>query len=121
MTQTEYNVFLERLVPEYAADKVRIYLYTLRNHDQSVGTVWLGAAPDCPTECFLFDIYIDGFQRGKGYGTLAMRLIEEKARELRFEAIGLHVFGFNSVAIHLYEKMGYTTTHINMKKAIALP
>lgn len=150
MTQTEYNAFLERLVPEYAADKVRIgdfgesealenaqksiqrllpqglhtphqYLYMLRDGDRSVGSVWLGMDSNCPTEMFVFDLYINESQRRKGYGTSAMRLIEEKAQELGFETIGLHVFGFNGIARQLYEKMGYTTTHVRMKKEVVVP
>ncbi len=148
MTQAEYDVFLERSIPDYAADKVRAgywaesealeksrqeflellpqgiqttnhYLYTLYDGDQAVGLIWLRANVDRPTKNgFIFELYVDENQRGKGYGKQAMLLIEEKARELGLKSIGLHVFGSNKVARNLYESVGYETTSVNMSKAL---
>ena len=148
MTQTEYDVFLERSIPDYAADKVRAgywaeaealersrneflellpqgvqtqnhYLYTLYDEEQAVGLIWLRAYPDRPTKNgFIFELYVEENQRGKGYGKQAMLLIEEKARELGLKSIGLHVFGYNKVARNLYEAVGYETTSVNMSKAL---
>jgi ribosomal protein S18 acetylase RimI-like enzyme len=148
MTQAEYEVFLERTIPEYAADKVRAgqwaesealersrkefladlpqgvqtkdnYLYTLYDGDTAVGLIWMRAYLDRPTkEGFIFELYVDENQRGKGYGKQAMLLIEEKARELGLKAIGLHVFGSNKVARTLYETIGYEVTSVNMSKTI---
>lgn len=148
MNQTEYNAFLKRTIPEYADDKVRAgywaesealersrkefegllpqglqtknhYLYTLVDGDQSVGMIWLRTNLDRPTQDgFIFELYIDENQRGKGYGRQAMLLIEEKARELGLKAIGLHVFGSNKVARNLYESVGYETTSVNMSKTL---
>lgn len=148
MTQTEYDAFLKRIIPEYADDKVRAgywaesealgkshnefkgllpqglqtkkhYFYTLYDVDQSVGMIWLRANLDHPTQDgFIFELYIDENQRGKGYGRQAMLLIEEKARELGLKSIGLHVFGSNKVARNLYESVGYETTSVNMSKTL---
>jgi ribosomal protein S18 acetylase RimI-like enzyme len=57
-------------------------------------------------------------QRGKGYGKQAMLMIEEKARELGLNSIGLHVFGSNKVARSLYEAVGYEVTSVNMSKKL---
>ena len=43
-------------------------------------------------------------------------LIEEKARELGIQRMGLHVFGYNEVAKHLYESIGYQYSSYNMLK-----
>jgi ribosomal protein S18 acetylase RimI-like enzyme len=148
MTQTEYEVFLERTIPEYADDKVRAgdwvesealersrnefladlpqgiqtknqYLYTLYDGDQAVGLIWLRANVDRPTQDgFILELYVDEKQRGRGYGKQAMLLIEEKARELGLKSIGLHVFGSNKVARNLYEAVGYEVTSVNMSKAL---
>lgn len=148
MTQTEYDAFLNRTIPDYAADKVRAgqwaesealersrkefeellpqgvqtkdhYLYTLYDGEQAVGLIWLRANPDRPTkDGFIFELYVEEDQRGKGYGKQAMLLIEEKARELGLQAIGLHVFGSNKVARNLYESVGYETTSVNMSKKL---
>ena len=149
MTQSEFDVFLERLIPEYAADNVRAgywhesealersrkettallpkglqsenhYLYTLYDGDQAVGVIWLRANVDRPIKSgFIFDIFIEEKFRGKGYGKQAMLLIEEKARELKLKSIGLHVFASNRAARNLYESLGYQVSSLNMTKELA--
>ncbi len=148
MTQAEYDRFFERLIPEYAAENVRAgywdesealekslketerllpeglqskdhYLFTLYDGDQAVGRIWLKANMDRPVRSgFIFDVYIDEQQRGKGYGKQIMLLIEEKARELGLKSIGLHVFASNDVARKLYENVGYTVSSLNMIKQL---
>jgi ribosomal protein S18 acetylase RimI-like enzyme len=148
MTDTEYEVFLERTIPEYAEDKVRAgdwaasealersrrefltdlpqgvqtpnnYLYTLYDGDNAVGLIWMCANVDRPTkDGFIFELYVEEKYRGRGYGKQAMFLIEEKARELGLKSIGLHVFGSNQIARNLYEAVGYQTTSVNMSKVL---
>ena len=148
MTQPEYDAFLKRLVPEYAADNVRAgywaesealeksrqaiesllpeglqtkdhYLYSLYDGDRAVGMIWLKANMDRPVKNgFIFDVYIDEQQRGKGYGKQLMLLVEEKARELDLKSIGLHVFAYNEVARKLYENVGYKVSSFNMLKTL---
>jgi ribosomal protein S18 acetylase RimI-like enzyme len=146
MTQPEFDAFLERLIPDYAADNVRAgywgeeealeksrkqtmsllpdglktkdhYLYTLYEGDNAVGMIWLRAELDRPIKSgFIFDVEIKEEFRGKGYGKQAMLLIEEKARELGVKRMGLHVFGYNDVAKNLYERIGYKVSSTNMLK-----
>ncbi|HMV95493.1 MAG TPA: GNAT family N-acetyltransferase [Anaerolineales bacterium] len=146
MTQTEFDAFLEQVVPDYAADNVKAgywseeealeksrsefmrllpqglqsenhYLYTLYDEDQAVGRIWMRANFDRPTKSgFVFELWVDEQFRGKGYGKQAMLLLEEKAREMGLKSIGLHVFGYNTVARGLYEKLGYEVSSLNMSK-----
>lgn len=148
MTQPEFEAFLTRVIPEYAADNVRAgywaeaealersreefakllpkglqspehYLYTVYADDAPVGAIWLKANPDRPTKSgFIFELYIDESQRGKGFGKQAMLLIEEQARELGLQSLGLHVFAVNAVARKLYETVGYETSSLNMTKKL---
>jgi ribosomal protein S18 acetylase RimI-like enzyme len=148
MTEVEYQVFLERTIPEYAEDKVRAghwaesealersrnefladlpqgvqtpnnYLYTLYDGTDAVGLIWMRANVDRPTnDGFILELYVEENQRGKGYGKQAMLMIEEKARELGLNSIGLHVFGSNKVARSLYEAVGYEVTSVNMSKKL---
>jgi ribosomal protein S18 acetylase RimI-like enzyme len=148
MTQSEFDVFLEHLIPDYAAENVRAgywdesealeksrketesllpqglqsenhYLFTLYDGDQAVGRVWLKANVDRPVKSgFIFDVEIKEEFRGKGYGKQIMLLIEEEARELGLMSIGLHVFGYNTVAKNLYEGIGYEVTSLNMIKKL---
>ena len=148
MTQLEYEAFLERLIPDYAADNVRAgywdesealeksrqeterllpqglrsenhHLFTLYDGDQAVGIIWLKANVDRPIKSgFIFDVEIKEEFRGKGYGKQIMLLIEEKARELELKSIGLHVFAYNKVAKNLYEGIGYEVSSLNMIKKL---
>lgn len=148
MSQTEFDVFLERSIPEYAADHVRAgnwtetesieksrnefeqllpqglktennFLYTLHDGEQAVGLIWLNTNRASTMKSgFIYDVYIEEQFRGKGYGKSIMLLLEEKARELGLKSLALHVFGSNHVARKLYETVGYEITNINMSKTI---
>lgn len=148
MTQSEYDEYLKHIIPDYAADNVRAgywhesealeksrqqiegllpqglqskdhYIYSLFDGDQKVGMIWLKANVDRPgKDGFIFDVIVDDQFRGKGYGKQIMALIEEKARELGLKSIGLHVFGYNTVAKHLYDSVGYEVTSYNMIKKL---
>ena len=148
MTQPEYEAFVERAIPEYAADNVRAgywsasealeksregyekllpkglqtenhYLYTLYDVDQAVGMIWIRADLQSPIKNgFIFELYVDEKFRGKGYGKQAILLIEEKARELGLKSLGLHVFAVNNVARNLYESVGYEVSSLNMTKKL---
>jgi ribosomal protein S18 acetylase RimI-like enzyme len=148
MTQTEFEVFLEQEIPEYAADNVRAgywaeseslqkaresferllpqglqskdhYLYSIYEDDEAVGVIWMRAEMERPIKSgFIYDLRVDEKFRGKGYGKQAMLLIETKAHELGLKSIGLHVFGYNTVARNLYEGLGYETTSLNMIKQL---
>ena len=67
---------------------------------------------------FIYDIRIQEEFRSRGYGTQALRALEEKVKELGVSKIGLHVFGHNHAARALYEKVGYEITGIQMTKKI---
>ena len=148
MTQPEFEIFLARAIPDYAADNVRAgywsgsealeksragyekllpkglqtknhFLYTLYDTDDAVGMIWLRADLQSPVRSgFIFELYVDEKFRGKGYGKQAMLLIEEKARELGLKSLGLHVFAVNNVARNLYESVGYEVSSLNMTKKL---
>jgi ribosomal protein S18 acetylase RimI-like enzyme len=148
MTQPEYDVFIERLIPDYAADNVRAgywseaealekarkqtesllpqglqtkdhYFYTLYDDNNAIGMIWMRVEFDRPMKSgFIFEVRIEEKFRGKGYGREIMSLIEEKARELGIKKMGLHVFAYNTVARNLYESLGYEISSLNMLKSL---
>jgi ribosomal protein S18 acetylase RimI-like enzyme len=148
MTQSEFDIYLKHLIPDYAADNVRAgywdesealeksrqqlesllpqglqtrdhYIYTLVDGEQAVGMIWLKAQLDRAVKSgFIYDVMVDEKFRGKGYGRHLMTLIEEKARELDLKSIGLHVFAYNKVAKNLYESMGYEVSGLNMTRKL---
>jgi ribosomal protein S18 acetylase RimI-like enzyme len=149
MTENEWADYVEFLVRDYARENVEAgywdekdaieksrkqtmellpqgvktpnhHLFTVRDEDQKVGVVWMRSTLDSALKTgFIFDITIDEGQRGKGYGKKAMLLIEETAKEMGIQQMGLHVFAKNKVARGLYEKLGYETKSLNMTKLLS--
>lgn len=97
------------------------YVYVARQEGQQdrIGYVWLNVA-DTPAgmRAFLYDIMIEEEYRGKGFGQAAMRALDETARSLGAATIGLHVFGHNRTALHVYQKAGYAITDYTMSKPL---
>ncbi|MFE0173214.1 GNAT family N-acetyltransferase [Streptomyces sp. NPDC059002] len=87
---------------------------------EAVGYLWIG--PDTSDDdgaWWVWDVTIDADKRGRGFGRAAMVLGEEYARTQGAHTLGLNVFGFNTGARGLYESLGYETTTIKMRKALA--
>jgi ribosomal protein S18 acetylase RimI-like enzyme len=149
MTQNEFKAFLERDIREYAAENVRAgywseaealeksrqahdrllpdglktkdqYLYTLHEDKQAVGMIWMKANLDSPRPSgFIFDLFIEAPFRQKGYASQAMLELEEVARGLGLQQLGLHVFAHNQAATKLYEKLDYRVSSLNMIKKLS--
>jgi ribosomal protein S18 acetylase RimI-like enzyme len=146
VTQEEFQEFLERDIREYAAEKARAghwaeaealeksrleherllpdgpktrdhHLYTIRAEEDAVGMIWLKASLDSPRPTgFIYDLFIAERFRRKGYASQAMLQLEEVARGLGLQQLGLHVFAHNQAAVSLYERLGYRVSSLNMAK-----
>lgn len=83
-------------------------LFTASVDGAEVGILWLGVrSREGRPHVFILDIEVVPEHRGRGYGRDIMLAAEREARRLGADSIGLHVFGFNAGAIHLYESLGY--------------
>ncbi len=109
----------DRLLPQGLGTPAQELRSILADDGMDIGFVWLGPkdVPDGRT-CFIWDIEIRAEARGRGYGRAALLAIEPLARELGYDAIGLHVFGDNTVARELYRTSGYIETDVSMVKAL---
>lgn len=97
------------------------YLYSLHDEeiDENVGVLWFAVrSQGHKSEAFIYDIVIFEDHRRQGYATSALAALEAKVLELGVYKISLHVFGHNSPAISLYEKIGYEPTNIMMTKEL---
>ena len=97
------------------------YLYLLRDRSiaEEVGVVWLAVHDSgVGRSVWIYDIEVYEPFRRKGYGTQALRAVEERATELGAERVELHVFGHNPAARALYEKAGYETTSVVMRRRL---
>jgi ribosomal protein S18 acetylase RimI-like enzyme len=149
MSEDEFQAFFARSVPEYAEDKVRagnwrpekalersrqehlqllpagratphMHLFTIESDGQAVGRLWLSSDPAMAGgNGFIFDLFIEPASRRRGIAAEALRLLEKEASQLGLPGLALHVFGDNLVARHLYEKLGYEITNLNMAKRLA--
>jgi len=110
----------DRLLPQGLATPDQ-YLFTLKDdaRDERVGDLWFAVRrPPMPPGGFIYDIFIDAAHRRKGHAEAALRALEPFARAHGAETIGLHVFGYNHGAIALYQKVGYETTNLLMRKTL---
>ena len=97
------------------------YLYSLRDDEigENVGVLWFAVQEHGnKPEAFIYDIVIYETYRRQGYASSALDAMEAKVLELGIHKISLHVFGHNSPAISLYEKIGFSPTNILMSKEL---
>lgn len=96
------------------------FLFYLMSGEGHVGHLWyVTRGSELNKKAFVADIFLNESARGKGYGRAAMTLLIEQAVAQDCKSIGLHVFGFNEVAIHLYKKLGFEVTDLMMEKSLS--
>ncbi|HXN92242.1 MAG TPA: GNAT family N-acetyltransferase [Candidatus Sulfotelmatobacter sp.] len=109
----------EKLLPQGLATPDNHLWSIVRSSDREpVGMLWMGVVHKPSRRAFIYNIEIYPQFRRHGYAMQAMLRLEEEARGLGLDAIGLHVFGHNTAARPLYEKLGYVPTNINMTKGL---
>jgi ribosomal protein S18 acetylase RimI-like enzyme len=92
-----------------------------------VGWVWIGPVPETnlPSEIrWLYQITVEERLRGRGYGRALLAATERFLRAQGASELRLNVFGWNHVAISLYESSGYEVaeraeTNLEMRKRLS--
>ena len=148
MTETDYQVFLAELIPEYAAEKVQAGNWSeaealdlsrletavllpqgihtpgqfvcqiLNENAEPVGYLWYARQANRPSEAFIYDFEIFESFRRRGYASQALDALKVLARSQEFTRLSLHVFGANSAARELYKKSGFIETNVQMAMEI---
>jgi ribosomal protein S18 acetylase RimI-like enzyme len=67
---------------------------------------------------FLYDVWIEPAERGRGYGRGAMLALEAAVRERGLRTIEFNVWGGNGVARSLYRSLGYEERAVFMSKEL---
>lgn len=147
-TDAEFEQYKEATIPSYAAAHVRAGTYPadgaveraraefasllpegLRSPGHTVvwivdaasgkrvGHLWYFHPADQP-RMFIYDIEIDADSRRKGFAEAAITELVGIGRIAGARTLGLHVFGDNTGAIALYEKLGFLTTNRMMAKPL---
>ena len=93
------------------------YFYALHQGNSRIGYLWLQKQDDI--YLFICDIYLFTRFRSKGFGSKTMAWIEQKARKLNCSEVRLHVYGHNFRAIYFYDRYGFESNHIFMRKKVA--
>jgi ribosomal protein S18 acetylase RimI-like enzyme len=110
----------DRLLP-HGVETPGMLLYVAETSSgDPIGYLWLGLkGPTGPGGgAWIYDIEIAEAWRGQGFGRAVLQLAEEEAVRHGINAMGLNVFGNNTVARRLYESSGYITTSMWMKKPL---
>jgi ribosomal protein S18 acetylase RimI-like enzyme len=147
MTEAEFAAYCESSIASYAAEHVRAGTYPEEGsvekarsefhkllpqgiHTPGQTLVWLVDEPsgervghlwwaERASDWFIYDVEIREAFRRRGYAQQAFEELERRARAGGAPSVGLHVFGTNSGAITLYEKLGFETTHRMMAKKLS--
>lgn len=80
-------------------------LFTLRHEGERAGLVWVTRR--WPTQAWVYDVEVVPALRGRGLGAAAMVHAARWTREQGVPWLGLNVFGPNTHARGLYERLGY--------------
>ncbi|HET7793478.1 MAG TPA: GNAT family N-acetyltransferase [Rhizobacter sp.] len=86
---------------------------------EKVGYLWFAViGPADARGGYVYNIRVRPEFRGRGHAKAALDLIEAVALDMGLDAIGLHVFSFNTNAQALYRSSGYGITGMNMLKPL---
>ncbi|HJZ47702.1 MAG TPA: GNAT family N-acetyltransferase [Roseiflexaceae bacterium] len=108
-----------KLLPDGLASPDQ-HLFSIKNEQgENVGMLWFAVTERSGQRgAFIYDVKIyEQFQR-RGYATQSFQVLEPLARDMGLTTISLHVFGHNTAARALYEKLGFVTKNIVMSKTI---
>jgi ribosomal protein S18 acetylase RimI-like enzyme len=85
-----------------------------------VGVLWFAIQQRAgESVAYVYDVLVrPQFQR-RGYATQAFAALEAEAASRGLSGVALHVFGHNSAARALYDKLGFEPTNISMFKRVA--
>jgi ribosomal protein S18 acetylase RimI-like enzyme len=111
---------LRRLLPAGRASPGHYFLAIVDDSSGGkVGGLWYEVQEQgWMRKAFVWDIAVDEQHRRKGYGSGAFQAMEEKLGEIGVTAVDLSVFGHNEAARAMYDKLGYKTTGLTMRKTI---
>lgn len=94
-----------------------ILAITELNSSHFLGVIWyqLKITSDAPS-AYIFDVYVTEESRSKGIGSQAMIELERSLSAQKIREVRLNVFCHNASALHMYTKLGYEPTHLQMIK-----
>jgi ribosomal protein S18 acetylase RimI-like enzyme len=107
----------EHLLPEDGAPDDQV-IRIAELDGRLAGYLWVGRGQIADI-AWIQDVVVVEDLRGQGLGRELMRAAEQIAADLGYRRIGLNVMGGNTVAIGLYQSLGYVVMHQQMSKDLA--
>src|SRR5690242_19139399 len=107
----------DQLLPDGMASRGYYFWRIVNENGDAVGDLWVLVESE-KARAFIYFIGIDEGYRGHGYSKAAMLALESTVKPLGANRIDLNVFGDNTVAVRLYESLGYKPTAMNMRKEL---
>ena len=112
----------EELLPQGVDTPGMLLLVAETPSGEPIGHVWVGLARrNSFPGAWIYSIEVAPQQRGKGYGRALLLAAEQATARHGVNAIGLNVFGPNTVARNLYESAGYEVSSLQMHKTLPTP
>jgi len=106
-------------IPRVLADP-KNDLYVLEEDGRRLGHLWIGERELQERRVlWIWDVFVEPTERGRGLGREAMQLAEEEGRRRGVDRVELNVFGGNEVARRLYGSLGYEEIAVMMGKQLA--
>ena len=84
-----------------------------------VGELWAGVRRSAArVEVWVYQVAVRPEFRRRGYGSAAFARLESWARAGGADSLGLNVFGWNTAARGLYDRLGFQPLALQMRKAL---
>lgn len=117
VAQKNAQLAYDRLLPN-GLETPNNFLYSILNDSEIIGYIWFGTDNENSSIAFIFDFEIYKAYQNRGFGSKTLDLVSRETKNMGYTSLGLHVFGNNSRAIHVYQKSGFNITDINMQKKL---
>ena len=123
LTQTQAEKIaatnLDRALPDGLNSKDNFLLAAKDENENTLGFAWYSLTAEDAPRAFIYDLIVEDQYRGRGYGRQIMLLLEAEMKKRGVRRVGLNVFSFNTIAIGLYESLGFATTNRQMEKELS--
>lgn len=84
---------------------------------RKIGRLWLYYhLNESNRNAFIYDFEIFDTFQNQGLGQAALNALCDYCRKAGLEKLSLHVFAHNQRAMHVYQKLGFAATDVNMLK-----
>ncbi|MFT8391030.1 MAG: GNAT family N-acetyltransferase [Sporolactobacillus sp.] len=106
-----------RLLPQGQSTPNHYFFSFVDQSGQPIGVIWLHySQADRSRQAFIYDFEIFEPFQGQGYGQKALQTVFAYCQQSGLAKLSLHVFAHNTRARHIYQKLGFIETDINMTK-----